>query len=132
MAQRFSRTRLYQDRMTAGRAGAGTRRRKPLPPHLLPGTSRRRGNAGRLVGILAGLAAAVFLIFAASVVAGALSIAAAAAATMQQYEEINGSLPNASHVAADTFQTTRILDRDWQPAAGSRRSGYGLANLCPL
>jgi penicillin-binding protein 1C len=131
MAQRFSRTRLYQDRISAGRAGAGTRRRKPLPPHLLPGTSRRRSNAGRLVGILAGLAAAVFLIFAASIVAGALSLAAATAATVQQYEEINGSLPNASYVSADTFQTTRILDRDGNLLQEVADQDYGWRTFVP-
>jgi hypothetical protein len=65
-----------------------------------------------MIGVLAGLAVAFFLFFAATVVAGALSTAAAVAATVQQYQEINGSLPNAAHVSADVFQTTRILDRN--------------------
>ncbi|MDF2761948.1 MAG: hypothetical protein K0S83_682, partial [Thermomicrobiales bacterium] len=72
---------------------ASRSRRKTLPPHLLPGVARRRSNAGKMIGVLAGLAIALFLFFAATVVAGALSTAAAVAATVQQYQEINGSLP---------------------------------------
>src|SRR5918999_4705539 len=87
-------------------------RRKTLPPHLLPGVARRRSNAGKTIGLLAGLAVAFFLVFVATIVAGALSTAAAVAATVQQYQEINGSLPNAAKVSADVFQTTRILDRN--------------------
>src|SRR5215207_11098175 len=93
-----------------GRRSASGRRKK-LPPHLLPGVTRRRSTAGKAIGVLVGLAVAFFLFFAATVVAGALSTAAAVAATARQYQEINGSLPNAALVSADVFQTTRILDR---------------------
>ena len=116
MAQRFTSNghhRVARFTTIGGpRRNAGVRRRRPLPPHLLPGTTRRRSSAGKALGILAGLAVALFLFFAVTVVAGAISTAAAVAATMQQYEEVNGNLPNAALVAADTFQTTRILDRN--------------------
>lgn len=107
------------------------RRRRPLPPHLLPGTTRRRQNAGKIVGILAGLAVALFLFFAVTVVMGALSTAAAVAATMQQYEEINGSLPDAAVVSADTFQTTRILDRNGVLLQEIADQDYGWRTFVP-
>src|SRR5918992_30071 len=88
-----SRSSLLRARRPAGG------RRKTLPPHLLPGVARRRSNAGKTIGVLAGIAIAFFLFFAATVVAGALSTAAAVAATVQQYQEINGSLPDAAKVS---------------------------------
>ena len=106
-------------------------RRRPLPPHLLPGTTRRRQSAGKIVGILAGLAAALFLFFAVTLVMGALSTAAAVAATMQQYEEINGSLPNAAEISADTFQTTRILDRNGVLLQEIADQDYGWRTFVP-
>src|ERR671917_2163269 len=107
-------------------------RRKTLPPHLLPGVSRRRSTAGKTIGVLAGLAIALFLFFAATVVAGALSTAAAVAATVQQYQEINGSLPNAARVSADVFQTTRILDRNGVLLQEIADQDYGWATFVPF
>ena len=112
------------------RSAAG--RRKALPPHLLPGVARRRSTAGKAIGVLAGLAIAFFLFFAATVVAGALSTAAAVAATVQQYQEINGSLPNAAHVSADVFQTTRILDRNGVLLQEIADQDYGWRTFVPF
>jgi len=98
---------------------------------LLPGTTRRRQSAGKIIGILAGLAAALFLFFAVTMVMGALSTAAAVAATMQQYEEINGSLPNAAEISADTFQTTRILDRNGVLLQEIADQDYGWRTFVP-
>lgn len=113
------------------RRNSGVRRRRPLAPHLLPGATRRRGNSGKVIGILAGLAAALFLFFSVTVVAGALSTAAAVAATMQQYQEINGSLPDAAKISADTFQTTRILDRNGVLLQEIADQDYGWRTFVP-
>src|SRR5919112_2950613 len=114
-----------------GRRSAGGRRRT-LPPHLIPGISRRRASAGKVIGVLAGLAVAFFLFFAVTVVAGALSTAAAVAATVQQYQEINGSLPNAAQVSADVFQTTRILDRNGVLLQEIADQDYGWRTFVPF
>src|SRR5215216_4464513 len=114
-----------------GRRSAAARR-KTLPPHLLPGVSRRRSTAGKTIGVLAGLAVAFFLVFVATVVAGALSTAAAVAATVQQYQEINGSLPNAALVSADVFQTTRILDRNGVLLQEIADQDYGWRTFVPF
>ena len=114
-----------------GRRSAGDRR-KTLPPHLLPGVARRRSTAGKAIGVLVGLAVAFFLFFAATVVAGALSTAAAVAATARQYQEINGSLPNAALVSADVFQTTRILDRNGVLLQEIADQDYGWRTFVPF
>ncbi|MBW3633697.1 MAG: penicillin-binding protein [Chloroflexi bacterium] len=98
----------------------------------MPGISRRRANAGKVIGVLAGLAVAFFLFFAVTVVAGALSTAAAVAATVNQYQEINGSLPNAAHISADTFQTTRILDRNGVLLQEIADQDYGWRTFVPF
>ena len=113
-----------------GRRSPGGRR-KSLP-HLLPGVARRRSTTGKTIGVLAGLAVAFFLFFAATVVAGALSTAAAVAATVQQYQEINGSLPNAAQVSADVFQTTRILDRNGVLLQEIADQDYGWRTFVPF
>jgi len=98
----------------------------------MPGISRRRASAGKVIGVLAGLAVAFFLFFAMAVVAGALSTAAAVAATVNQYQEINGSLPNAAHISADTFQTTRILDRNGVLLQEIADQDYGWRTFVPF
>ena len=85
-----------------------------------------------MIGVLAGLAVAFFLFFAVTVVAGALSTAAAVAATVQQYQEINGSLPNAAQVSADVFQTTRILDRNGVLLQEIADQDYGWRTFVPF
>ncbi|MCC6313857.1 MAG: transglycosylase domain-containing protein [Thermomicrobiales bacterium] len=92
--------------LRARRSGA------PLPPHLLP--RARRGQRGASVALkLAVALAALLVVFGVgTLVLGAISTAAAVSATMVSYREVNASLPNAARIAADTFQTTRILDRN--------------------
>jgi penicillin-binding protein 1C len=121
-----SRTSVLQGR----RSGGG--RRKTLPPHLLPGVARRRSTAGKAIGVLAALAVVFLLFFVSTVVAGALSTAAAVAATVQQYQEINGSLPNAAKVSADVFQTTRILDRNGVLLQEIADQDYGWRTFVPF
>jgi penicillin-binding protein 1C len=135
MAQRFT-TNGHQRAVNrtsvlrARRSGGG--RRRTLPPHLLPGVARRRSNAGKVIGVIAGLAVAFFLFFAVTIVAGALSTAAAVAATVQQYQEINGSLPDAALISADTFQTTRILDRNGKLLQEIADQDYGWRTFVPF
>ena len=112
------------------RSAAG--RRKTLPPHLLPGVARRRSTAGKAIGVLVGLAVAFFLFFAATVVAGALSTAAAVAATVQQYQEINGSLPNAAVRLSGRLPDDPHSRSQRRPLAGDRRSGLRLADVRSL
>jgi penicillin-binding protein 1C len=121
-----SRTSVLRERRST------TGRRKTLPPHLLPGVARRRSTAGKAIGALAALAVAFFLFFAATVVAGALSTAAAVAATVQQYQEVNGSLPDAAVVSADVFQTTRILDRNGVLLQEIADQDYGWRTFVPF
>ena len=135
MAQRFttnghhrppSRSSVLRSRRAGGRG------RRSLPPHLLPGVARRRSNTGKIVGIVAGLAVAFLLFVAFTVIAGALTTAAAVAATVRQYQEINGSLPNAAHISADTFQTTRILDRNGELLQEIADQDYGWRTFVPF
>ncbi|MGH2615853.1 MAG: transglycosylase domain-containing protein, partial [Thermomicrobiales bacterium] len=116
--------------LRARRSSGG--RRKSLPPHLLPGVARRRSHAGKVLGVLAGLAFVALLFFGVTIVVGALSTAAAVAATVNQYEEINGSLPNAAHIAAETFQTTRILDRNGVLLQEIADQDYGWRTFVPF
>ncbi len=85
-----------------------------------------------MLGVVVGLTVVAFLFFAVTVVAGALSTAAAVAATVNQYQEINGSLPNAAHIAADTFQTTRILDRNGELLQEIADQDYGWRTFVPF
>lgn len=121
-----SRSNVIRDRRARGV------RSRSLPPHLLPGVTRRRAGAGRIVGIVVGLTLTVFLFFAITIVAGALSTAAAVAATMRQYQEINGSLPNAADVSAGLFQTTRILDRNGVLLQEIADQDYGWRTFVPF
>jgi penicillin-binding protein 1C len=133
-SQRFSSNGRHH---SISRAGVRGRRRgkngrpRALPPNLLPGMSRRKSTTGKVVGILAGLAFVFFLIFSVTLVAGAISTAAAVAATMRQYEEINGSLPDAALISADTFQTTRILDRNGKLLQEIADQDYGWRTFVP-
>ncbi len=84
-----------------------------LPPHLLPGVSRRRASAAPWVLRIAIALAALFaVVVVAGTVVSAVAAATGAAYTVTEYRELNESLPNAGLVSADTFQTTRILDRN--------------------
>jgi penicillin-binding protein 1C len=137
MAQRFTTNGSGTYRPTSrtgalrARRSVSGRRARGLPPHLLPGVARRRSTAGKVVGVVVGLALAFLLFFGVTVVLGAISTAAAVAATVQQYQEINGSLPNAAHISADTFQTTRILDRNGKLLQEIADQDYGWRTFVP-
>jgi len=111
-----SNRRFPDARRKSARYHKAVRARRPvgLPPHLLPGISGRDEKKGRayLKFVLIG----GFLTLIASVVLGVIvlaSTAAAVAGTVDQYKKVNESLqPNAAQVAVQTFQTSRIFDRN--------------------
>ncbi|CAA9543658.1 MAG: Multimodular transpeptidase-transglycosylase, partial [uncultured Thermomicrobiales bacterium] len=73
--------------------------------------ARQGGGIGKIRVILLALTG----LFAIGVLGLGLFIAATAAAvggTVRAYKEVNDNLPNAAAIAVDTFQTTRIFDRD--------------------
>lgn len=93
------------------------RRAKALPPHLMPGITSRDKTKGpkflggpvvifSMLGVAALVVGIVFLVI--TVISSALGVAG----TMAAYREVNEDLPNAAEVAVNTFQTTRIYDRN--------------------
>ncbi len=90
---------------------AAVRRSRKLPPHLLPGVSRRR-KSGNLVPWLVGIAATIGIVSILFTIVFAVSTALAAAAAVREYRDVNDGLPNAAGVVAGTFQTTNIYDRN--------------------
>lgn len=115
---RISRSsRRYPDaRRRAARYGKTRygKRAATLPPHLLPGATGREKKSGpfsisRLLlfgGAITMVAAIAFVIL--TVVTGVVG----AFGTVRTYKEVNKDLPNAAQVSAQTFQTTRIYDRN--------------------
>ncbi|TXG84054.1 MAG: penicillin-binding protein [Thermomicrobiales bacterium] len=101
-------------RIAAGqRARRNAAGKKKLPPNMLPGIARRRKDQFTmtrrflLVGVL------IFIgLFVSSSLAMILSTVAAVAGTVEAYRRVNAKLPNAAVVTVDTFQTSRIYDRN--------------------
>lgn len=85
-----------------------------LPPHLMPGVGGRDEKRG--LGYAKFIIAGAVLTLIALLVSGAMFIASTAAAvagTVHEYKKVNASLqPSAADVAAQTFETTRIFDRN--------------------
>ena len=118
------------------RSGIQPSRRRPhggLPPHLLPGISRRReSGAPWVLRIALALAALIAVVVVAGTVVTTVAAAAGAAYTVTEYRELNESLPNAGLIAADTFQTTRILDRNGKLLQEIPDPDYGWRTFAPL
>jgi membrane peptidoglycan carboxypeptidase len=101
------------------RIAAGQRARRKaagknkLPPHLLPGIARRRKERFTMTRrfLLVGVIIFFGLLFTTSL-AMAVSTVAAIAGTVEAYRRVNSGLPNAAVVTVDTFQTSRIYDRN--------------------
>ncbi|MEZ4529410.1 MAG: transglycosylase domain-containing protein [Thermomicrobiales bacterium] len=101
-------------RIAAGqRARRNAAGKKKLPPNMLPGIARRRKEQFTmtrrflLVGVL------IFIgLFVSTSLAMVLSTVAAVAGTVEAYRRVNAKLPNAAVVTVDTFQTSRIYDRN--------------------
>jgi 1A family penicillin-binding protein len=95
------------------RGSIRARRVSVLPPHLLPGVTgrRRKGNSRKLAWLIAGLSVIVGAMMLAFVALVASSVAGVVA-TVDAYKDVNADLPDAGTIAVDSFQTTRIFDRD--------------------
>ena len=115
------------------RGSIRARRVSTLPPHLLPGVTRRRKKGhGRTIGwLVAGLGvflAAVTVTFLALVV----STAAGVYGTVEAYKDVNEELPDAGAVAVDSFQTTEIYDREGNLLQQIDDPLYGWRTFVPL
>ena len=94
------------------RSQYGSRLRQ-LPPHLMPGvTGRGVKRSRRLPAILITLGVMGMALAAFAGVALAASSAVGTKMTVDEYQSVTGSLPEAGSVFSETFQTTRIYDRD--------------------
>ncbi|MDP9359015.1 MAG: PBP1A family penicillin-binding protein [Chloroflexota bacterium] len=109
-------SRLHPDaQRRAMRYGHTLRGRRPngLPPHLLPGVSGRGARKGigrgRILLIAANVVMAAFLLATAAFV---VSSVAAVGGTVAAYRQVNEGLPNATGIVIDTFQSSRIMDRN--------------------
>ena len=116
------------------RAGNPTSRpvRRRVPAHLLTGVSGREQKPSILpaLAIAAGATALVLGVIGALVTA--VTAAAAVGGTVAAYKEVNDSLPNAAVVAAGTFQTTRILDRNGVLLQEIADQDYGWRTFVPF
>ena len=84
-----------------------------LPPQLLRGiTARDTGGNSNKLRIAIGAAFLGLVAVLIGLVTTVTSTVAGVGGTMRAYEEVNKDLPNAARVVADTYQTTRILDRN--------------------
>jgi len=81
-----------------------------------------------LLGFL-GLAITVALTFLAIT---AVSAVAGVIGTMRAYKQVNKELPNAAAIAVDTFQTTRIFDRNGTLLQEVDNPDYGWRTFVPL
>ncbi|MCC6705070.1 MAG: transglycosylase domain-containing protein [Thermomicrobiales bacterium] len=96
---------------TRHQAAVNRQQKRKLPPHLLPGISRRR-KTGNLVPWLVGIGATLAIMVFVFTIIFAVSTAMAAAGAVREYRDVNEGLPDAAGVVAGTFQTTNIYDRN--------------------
>ena len=102
-------------RRRAARYPGALRTRRPagLPPHLMPGvTGRQRRQSKRLAAMVLVGGAMFAMLTIVGIVGLAISSAGAVAGTVHAYREVNKDLPNAAQVAVDTFETTKLYDRN--------------------
>lgn len=104
------------------------RRGRGLPPHLMPGVrnEKREGNPllsrrAFIVGFL-GLGITIFLSFLAITLTSAVT---GAWKVVTDYRKVNKELPAAGPLFVDTFQTTRILDRNGKLLQEIENPDYG-------
>lgn len=80
---------------------------------MLPGIAKRRKQNSAMIQRF--LAVGIFIVlglFLTTMLATAVSTVAAVGGTVEAYRRINSGLPNAAVVTVDTFQTSRIYDRN--------------------
>ncbi len=80
--------------------------------------------------MIAGAAAAIALVT--FVIITVISAAVGVAGTIRAYRDVNAKLPNAAEVAVDTFQTTRIYDRNGTLLQEVDNPDYGWRTYMPL
>ncbi|MBA3274427.1 MAG: transglycosylase domain-containing protein [Chloroflexia bacterium] len=113
------------------------RRAKSLPPQLMPGvTSRDKSKKPKFLGgpiaIFSMLGVVALVVGIVVLVITVISSALGVAGTMAAYREVNKDLPNAAEVAVDTFQTTRIYDRNGVLLQEVDNPNAGWRNFVPL
>lgn len=124
---RYPDARRRADRYGKTRYG---QKRRNLPPNLLRGVTGRDAKKSKFlggpVGILTILAAVLGVAAVSFIVVTAITATIGVIGTMRAYKEVNADLPNAAEVVANTFQTTKIYDRNGvllqevdNPAAGA-------------
>ncbi len=109
-----------------GATRAGQKGHK-LPPNLLKESTGRTKKSGLItvprLAVIAGavslVAIAIFFVF--TVITSALGVAG----TLAAYRNVNEDLPNAAEIAVDTFQTTKIYDRDGELLQEVDNPNYG-------
>ena len=110
---RYPDARRRADRYGKTRYG---QKRRSLPPNLLRGVTGRDTKKSRFlggpVGILSIIAAVIGMAAIAFLVVTAITATIGVIGTMRAYKEVNSDLPNAAEVVADTFQTSKIFDRN--------------------
>src|SRR4051794_26404142 len=120
------------------RAKANPKRKRRLPPGMLPTVRERNKKRSHLSAFIFTGVALLALTFIISLVSFGLGTASAVGATVRQYREVNESLPNAAVVASQAFQTTSIYDRNGtllqnvnQPEGGGWRNFVELEQVSP-
>lgn len=89
-------------------------RGRGLPPHLMPGVTRNKkketvfSRRNFIIGTFL-LGTVILLSFLAITITTGI---ATAFGVVRQYREVNKGLPDAARIAVNTFQTTRIYDRN--------------------
>lgn len=107
---------------------------RKLPPHLIgkhTGGAKKSGpiTIPRLALALGTLGLAFAAIF---VVVTVISSVLGVTGTLAAYREVNEELPDAAGIAVDTFQTTRIYDRDGELLQEVDNPDYGWRTFVPL
>lgn len=98
-----------------------------LPPSLLkqgPGRTKKSGlitipRVAMVAGAVSLVAIGIFFVF--TVITTALGVAG----TLAAYRNVNEDLPDAAGIAVDTFQTTKIYDRDGELLQEVDNANYG-------
>src|SRR5215203_4053005 len=88
------------------------RRLGGLPPHLLPGITRtRKKSNAKLWRWVIALSGVTMVGMTVAFVLFLVSTVAAVGATVDEYNDLKGELPDAAGIAVDNPQTSRIFDR---------------------
>lgn len=118
---------LAARRMQAGRGD------RNLPPQMLQGLQTRKDSRGPIIATALLALLGIFAIAAIGfVAASAASAAAAVSYTVNEYKTLEATLPDAAKISADTFQTTRIFDRDGNLLQEVPDWDYGWRTFVPV